>query len=85
VYRGGVRDASGAAKENARSPSTLRHLDSLYSVLQSPGGVDGESLNQFGKVYRTVTHVDGVHHAAQLEQKAAGCEPEANGAVSGRK
>jgi len=34
--------------------------------------VDSESLNQVGKVYRTVTHVDGVHHAdAQLELNAA--------------
>jgi len=33
--------------------------------------VDSESLNQVSKVYRTLTHVDGVHHAAQLELNAA--------------
>jgi len=33
--------------------------------------VDGESLNRVGKVYRTLTHVDGVLHATQVELNAA--------------
>jgi len=62
--------ASGPAKENARWPSALRRLGSRYSVSWSTL-VDGESLNWVGKVYRTLTHVDGVHRAAQLELNAA--------------
>ena len=73
---GSLFQASGPAKENARSPSALRHLGSWYSELspeRSPWStlVDGESLYQVGKVDGALLHVDRVHHAAQLELNAA--------------